>query len=122
MKSNSFDGENDDSKNYTNSTGNPSAGSSGTIGTGGCRTTRRSRNRSRHHQHQQQQRHQQQRHLSGDVDDGCGDGKIVDDADDGNGSVQSIWSAVQDARPILPKAAFFLGDLRDGIPMVRHSC
>jgi hypothetical protein len=24
-----------------------------------------------------------------------------------------------DARPILPKAAFFLGDLRDGIPMVR---
>jgi hypothetical protein len=25
-----------------------------------------------------------------------------------------------DARPILPKAAFFLGDLRDGLPMVRH--
>jgi hypothetical protein len=23
-----------------------------------------------------------------------------------------------DARPILPKAAFFLGDLRDGLPMV----
>lgn len=26
---------------------------------------------------------------------------------------------VQDARPILPRAAFFMGDLRDGLPMVR---
>lgn len=25
-----------------------------------------------------------------------------------------------DARPLLPKAAFFLGDLRDGLPMVRN--
>jgi hypothetical protein len=26
-----------------------------------------------------------------------------------------------DARPLLPKAAFFIGDLRDGLPMVSHS-
>ena len=25
----------------------------------------------------------------------------------------------EDARPLLPKAAFFMGDLRDGLPMVR---
>lgn len=25
----------------------------------------------------------------------------------------------RDARPLLPKAAFFMGDLRDGLPMVR---
>jgi hypothetical protein len=29
------------------------------------------------------------------------------------------WGEVLDARPILPKAAFFMGDLRDGLPMVR---
>ena len=29
------------------------------------------------------------------------------------------WGEVVDARPILPKAAFFMGDLRDGLPMVR---
>lgn len=29
------------------------------------------------------------------------------------------WGEVIDARPILPKAAFFMGDLRDGLPMVR---
>lgn len=29
------------------------------------------------------------------------------------------YSHVQDARPILPKAAFFMGDLRDGLAMVR---
>ena len=28
------------------------------------------------------------------------------------------WGEVVDARPILPKAAFFMGDLRDGLPMV----
>ena len=28
-------------------------------------------------------------------------------------------SWAEDARPLLPKAAFFMGDLRDGIPMVR---
>ena len=28
---------------------------------------------------------------------------------------------VQDARPLLPKASFFLGDLRDGLPMVSES-
>ena len=27
------------------------------------------------------------------------------------------WGA-RDARPLLPKAAFFMGDLRDGLPMV----
>jgi len=26
---------------------------------------------------------------------------------------------VKDARPLLPKAAFFIGDIRDGLPMVR---
>jgi hypothetical protein len=26
---------------------------------------------------------------------------------------------IHDARPLLPKASFFLGDLRDGLPMVR---
>ena len=26
---------------------------------------------------------------------------------------------LHDARPLLPKAAFFMGDLRDGLPMVR---
>jgi hypothetical protein len=25
-----------------------------------------------------------------------------------------------DARPLLPKAAFYMGDLRDGLPMVRY--
>ena len=33
--------------------------------------------------------------------------------------VDSEWGlSVQDARPLLPKASFFLGDLRDGLPMV----
>lgn len=32
---------------------------------------------------------------------------------------QASWEAVSDARPLLPKAAFFMGDLRDGLPMVR---
>jgi hypothetical protein len=32
--------------------------------------------------------------------------------------VQGSWE-VPDARPLLPKAAFFMGDLRDGLPMVR---
>jgi hypothetical protein len=34
---------------------------------------------------------------------------------------QQSWVApevVPDARPFLPKAAFFMGDLRDGLPMV----
>jgi hypothetical protein len=31
--------------------------------------------------------------------------------------IDEQWAA--DARPLLPKAAFFLGDLRDGLPMVR---
>ena len=31
-------------------------------------------------------------------------------------------SHIVDARPILPLAAFFLGDLRDGLPMVRIRC
>lgn len=31
------------------------------------------------------------------------------------------WEQVQDARPILPNAAFFMGDLRDGLPMVRRA-
>jgi hypothetical protein len=33
-------------------------------------------------------------------------------------SAQGPWE-VPDARPLLPKAAFFMGDLRDGLPMVR---
>jgi hypothetical protein len=32
--------------------------------------------------------------------------------------VQGSWE-LPDARPLLPKAAFFMGDLRDGLPMVR---
>jgi hypothetical protein len=32
-------------------------------------------------------------------------------------SAQGPWE-VPDARPLLPKAAFFMGDLRDGLPMV----
>ena len=33
--------------------------------------------------------------------------------------VETDWgNPVQDARPLLPKASFFLGDLRDGLPMV----
>jgi hypothetical protein len=31
---------------------------------------------------------------------------------------QESWE-VPDARPLLPSAAFFMGDLRDGLPMVR---
>jgi hypothetical protein len=31
---------------------------------------------------------------------------------------QETWEQVNDARPVLPKASFFLGDVRDGIPMV----
>jgi hypothetical protein len=31
---------------------------------------------------------------------------------------QESWE-VPDARPVLPSAAFFMGDLRDGLPMVR---
>ena len=30
-----------------------------------------------------------------------------------------IEQKAEDARPLLPKAAFFMGDLRDGLPMVR---
>ena len=30
-----------------------------------------------------------------------------------------IERKAEDARPLLPKAAFFMGDLRDGLPMVR---
>lgn len=34
--------------------------------------------------------------------------------------IETEWGMqIQDARPILPKASFFLGDLRDGLPMVR---
>jgi hypothetical protein len=36
----------------------------------------------------------------------------------GEVSAQELWE-VPDARPLLPKAAFFMGDLRDGLPMVR---
>ena len=33
---------------------------------------------------------------------------------------QTSWELkAEDARPLLPKAAFFMGDLRDGLPMVR---
>eukprot|EP00550_Attheya_septentrionalis_P006071 CAMPEP_0198296886 /NCGR_PEP_ID=MMETSP1449-20131203/34359_1 /TAXON_ID=420275 /ORGANISM="Attheya septentrionalis, Strain CCMP2084" /LENGTH=627 /DNA_ID=CAMNT_0043997623 /DNA_START=204 /DNA_END=2084 /DNA_ORIENTATION=+ len=31
---------------------------------------------------------------------------------------QETWEQVNDARPVLPKASFFLGDVRDGIPML----
>eukprot|EP00978_Attheya_sp_CCMP212_P028339 scaffold97667_cov50-Attheya_sp.AAC.1 len=31
---------------------------------------------------------------------------------------QETWEQVNDARPVLPKASFFLGDVRDGIPMM----
>jgi hypothetical protein len=38
-----------------------------------------------------------------------------------NSDVEEDWEVV-DARPILPKAAFFMGDLRDGLSMVsRHN-
>ncbi len=36
-------------------------------------------------------------------------------------NVDEDWGEVVDARPILPKAAFFMGDLRDGLPMVRKT-
>jgi hypothetical protein len=36
-----------------------------------------------------------------------------------NSLLNKEWGEVLDARPILPKAAFFMGDLRDGLPMVR---
>jgi hypothetical protein len=36
-----------------------------------------------------------------------------------NSMLKKEWGEVLDARPILPKAAFFMGDLRDGLPMVR---
>ena len=32
---------------------------------------------------------------------------------------RTTWE--EDARPLLPKAAFFMGDLRDGLPMVRST-
>ena len=36
---------------------------------------------------------------------------------------QTSWEIkAEDARPLLPKAAFFMGDLRDGLPMVRTDC
>ena len=40
------------------------------------------------------------------------------------GFYQDDWNhinEVQDARPILPLAAFYMGDLRDGLPMVSSS-
>ena len=50
-----------------------------------------------YHQHQQHQQQQQQQQPE----------------------VETEWGIpVQDARPLLPKASFFLGDLRDGLPMV----
>jgi hypothetical protein len=36
----------------------------------------------------------------------------------GSAEDRSDISHVVDARPILPLAAFFMGDLRDGLPMV----
>lgn len=36
-------------------------------------------------------------------------------------NVDEDWGEVIDARPILPKAAFFMGDLRDGLPMVSNT-
>jgi hypothetical protein len=36
----------------------------------------------------------------------------------GNNVEKNGYTALHDARPILPKIAFFLGDLRDGLPMV----
>lgn len=41
----------------------------------------------------------------------------TDDDDDVASYVEQ--HATFDARPLLPKAAFFMGDLRDGLPMVR---
>ena len=35
------------------------------------------------------------------------------------GESQPAVSYSSDARPLLPKASFFMGDLRDGLPMVR---
>ena len=48
-----------------------------------------------------------------DVDngDGMNDSRLRDE--------EPTWDLKSDARPLLPKAAFFLGDLRDGLPMVR---
>ena len=34
----------------------------------------------------------------------------------GEASSEQQWC--RDARPLLPRAAFFMGDLRDGLPMV----
>lgn len=39
------------------------------------------------------------------------------EADDRTYDDDHVWESAHDARPILPKAAFFLGDLRDGLPM-----
>lgn len=39
----------------------------------------------------------------------------------GIAAAQRSWEA-PDARPVLPKAAFFMGDLRDGLPMVCSFC
>ena len=36
-------------------------------------------------------------------------------------AVDSEWGIpLQDARPLLPLASFWIGDLRDGLPMVRY--
>lgn len=78
----------------------------------GTRTTR-SRKQQQHQQHQFKTGH-----ASTSGGRRCRGGSFDEESSASNNSVQSVWKAVQDARPILPKAAFFLGDLRDGLPMV----
>ena len=73
-------------------------------------TTAQEGNYQYHHeqQQQQQQQKQQQQHQN------------HADCDFSGGDDWSHVPQVVDARPILPLAAFYMGDLRDGLPMVRN--
>jgi MFS family permease len=98
--------------------------SSVAVGSTAARTTRTTTattimdHDEQHHHHPGNHHHQQHQHHYDDHGDYCMDRAC-------NSMSNSIihhpgrpWSEASDARPLLPKAAFFMGDLRDGLPML----
>ena len=55
--------------------------------------------------------------MSDDDDDESSQGQYSQSHGPSHTFEEGRWGA-RDARPLLPKAAFFMGDLRDGLPMV----
>ena len=79
-------------------------------------------------QHQEEHQEQEQQSKSQPLDEQQHDNNYNErppygpmHIDRENHTDEWIAETAIDARPLLPKAAFFIGDLRDGLPMVSHS-